>query len=211
MSETPEQAKVRLVNRALVRIGVSPSYSVDEETHLGGIVDTTWPNVEARVFSPPFDWSFARQTQALARLSATPQNGWAYGFALPGTRIGAPLAILSEAGQRERLCRDFRIEGGNVYTNEPQAWARIRVKSSPESWDEGFALAFVTALASGLAVPLREDEDRAAQLDAEAFGPNFARGQLAGLFGALHTSDRASSQQTGRGFIATDPLTAARL
>lgn len=210
MSETPDQAKVRLVNRALVKAGVSPTYSIDGESRTGALADMAWQSVEGLVFSPPFNWSFARDTLPCIPLAETPQNGWPYGFALPGGRIGPPLAILEAAGQNERKCRDFMAERGNIYAMVPALWARVRIAVSPDTFDAGFANAFVTALAAELVVPLREDTDRAAELARTAFGdPRL--GGAGGLFGALLTADRASSQQTGRGFLDQDPLTAARI
>lgn len=209
MTATPDQAKTLIVNRALVMLGVAAAYSTDAESRIGAIADMAWQNVAARVFSPPFNWADARATRDCIPLADTPQNGWAKGYELPGDRIGPPLAVLSQAGQSEVICREFRREGGHLYTNTPQAWVRIRIMLSPEIWDEGFANAFVTALAAALAVPLREDEDRESQLNGAAFGDP-RQGGVGGLFGALLSADRAASQQTGRGFMDNDPLTMAR-
>lgn len=206
MVESAVLAKVNIVNAALVELGQPQSYTHDAETELGGIVDAVWPNLEAFLCAA-YDFTYFRSTRALAAL-ATPSNGWAYGYQLWADRIGDPLAILSQVSPSERYHRSFMLEGGNVYTDIAQAWARYRVAGDPRFWDGGFRAAFTLALAGKLAVPIVQDEDLAAAKLAQAWGSpreNFG----GGLFGKLISNNRAAQPQ-GRGFMDDDPLTAAR-
>jgi hypothetical protein len=200
------EAKVHVVNRALVKIGEPASFTIDANTALGGKIDLVWPGVEARVYAT-YDWADARQTFSLEAISGATGLGWSYGFLLPATRIGQPLAILTDV-VRECYLRDFMIEGGKIYTNVTPVWARCRVAADPETWDEGFKEAFAIALASALAVPLTQDEQMRDTLAAQAFGDPREQGG-GGLFGKLSQIDRAAQPQ-GRGFMDNDPLTAAR-
>jgi hypothetical protein len=200
--------KVHVVNRALIKLGLPASYSVDAETELGGTVDLVWPGVftEAVMLADNSDF---RETLPCPEISGTPSNGWTYGFALPATRVGKPLAFLTDV-VREQFLRapNYMLEGGKLYTNTTPVWARVRVLLDPQYWDAGFVEAFATLLASALAVPLQQDEDTASMLRAKAVGEPREQGG-GGMFGKLAALERAVQPQ-GRNFMANDPLTLAR-
>ena len=205
---TAAEAKVHVVNGALVQhLGLPASYTIDAETELGGTVDLVWPAIAARVVTT-YDFPDCRKLFKPTQLAGTPDNGWTYGFAMPGERIGAPLAVLDQAGASERKLRDFLLEGGNIYTNITPIWVRCRVLLDPQYWDQGFAMCFRAALAGGLASALLSDADLAAQLTQDAFGKaseNFS----GGLFGKLIAVSKGA-EQPGRGFMDNDSLTSAR-
>lgn len=202
------EAKVHVVNGALVQhLGLPASYTIDAENELGGTVDLVWPAIAARVVTN-YDFADCRKLFKLSALAGTFDNGWRYGFALPAERIGAPLAILDQAGTAEHLLREFLLEQGNIYTNVTPIWARCRVLLDPQYWDQGFAAAYGVALAGGLAKPLCQDELLAAALTEEAFGKPSEQGG-GGMFGKLIAVARGSEPQ-GRRFMQDDPLTNAR-
>jgi hypothetical protein len=200
--------KVHVVNRALLKLGLPASYTIDAENSLGGIVDGVWPGVytEAVMLADNSDF---RETLPCPEISGTPNNGWTYGFTLPATRVGKPLAFLTDV-VREQFLRapNFMLEGGKLYTNQKPVWARVRVLLDPEYWDAGFVEAFATLLASALAVPQLQDQDTADMLRARAVGEPREQGG-GGLFGKLAALERAVQPQ-GRNFMANDPLTLAR-
>jgi hypothetical protein len=200
------EAKVLVVNRALRKLGLPASYTIDMEDDLGGTVDLVWPGVEATVVSI-YNWSVCQDDLACNPLADAPVNGWTYGFELPATRVGEPLAILDNV-VREHYLRDFMLSGGKLYTNVTPVWARCRVLLDPAAWDIGFSEAFSIALAAALAVPLLQDEDRENKLFTDAFGGK-QENMGGGLFGKLITINRAAQPQ-GRGFMRDDPLTNAR-
>lgn len=201
------QSMVAVVNRALVKLGQgAAACSLDNTTSLGGIVQTVWPGSVALAMSL-FDWSIARKTYATTKLADTPENGWAYGFQLPATRIGDPVAVLTDV-VREVYLREFMIEGGFLYTNVEPVWVRCKGLVDPDYWDEGFKEAFAMLLAADLAVPLLQDADLAASYRAQALGSPQDRNR-GGLFGALITLN-TQAQPQGRRFLDSDPLTVAR-
>jgi hypothetical protein len=200
------QGKVHIVNRALVKLGLTPSYSADTESSLGGTVDLVWPGVEAVVVGT-YDLNACRDVVQPVQQAEVPGNGWAYGFVLPADRIGDPIAVLTDI-TRETYLRDFSVSNGVLCTNVTPVWARISKLRDPVTWDALFSEAFVTALASALAVPLQQDEDARDSLHAEAF-TQIREQNDGGLFGRLVAKERGSQPQ-GRGFMAYDPLTSAR-
>lgn len=206
MDETAA-AKVLVVNRALLKLGQPASYTIDGNTQLAGIVDQVWPSIEARAVAL-YDWSFCRDTVKATPLAGPFDNGWQYGFALPGNRIGDPLAVLTQVSPCEQFLRDFMNEGGNLYCNVSPVWVRVRVMSDPTFWDLGFREAFATALAGALAVPVLMDEELEDRRNQEAWGRPQENGG-GGLFGRLIALNRAATP-VGRTFLDNDPLTAAR-
>lgn len=201
-----EITQATIVNWALIDIGHPASFSIDDESALGGIVSLIWPRVVDRTFSL-HDWTFCRRTAKLPRLSATPDTGYRYAFTLPGDRIGDPLKVSTDP-KHTRPLRDYTIEGNELHANHADIWVRCRVLVDARAWDPAFRAAFVTALAAALAVPLMQDEDTAAMLTAKAFGAPSERG-TGGEFGRLIAQNLAAEPK-GSPFDGYNPLVEAR-
>ncbi|WP_062203485.1 hypothetical protein [Aureimonas sp. AU12] len=199
--------KATIVNRALVRIGQAPSFSLDDENFANGSIDGIWPDCVARCFSL-HDWTFARRTRRLTRVAGENESGWPYAFDLPGDRLGPPLKILRAVFPQDAVIRDYAIEGNQLYASEPEVWARCKVDVDPAAWDAAFRSAFITALAARLAVPMQQDEGLASELEAMAFGSP-AQGGTGGEFGRLIAQDRAAGPISSP-LLRNDPLTEAR-
>lgn len=185
-----EITKVMIVNWALVELGLAPKFSDDDETSLGGFVDIFWPRALARSFGL-HDWTFCRQTFLLQRQNATPVTGYAYGYDLPGNRVGPALKLLSDP-RRETPIRDFTVEGKTVFCDEERVYARCKVMVDPVDWEPQFSDAFATLLASYLAVPLLQDSQMAADKEANAIGTP-STGGAGGIFGRMIAQDRSAA------------------
>lgn len=182
--------KAMIVNWALVELGLAPNFSIDTETKLGALVDMFWPRAEARCFGL-HDWTFCRQTFSLQRQLATPNNGWTYGYDLPGGIFGPPLKLTSDA-RCEAPLRNFTIEGKTVFTHEPTVFARCKVALAPASWPPQFADGFATLLSSYLAIPLTQDPELKADKEAAAIGTP-STGGAGGILGRYMAQDRAAA------------------
>ncbi|MBX3580070.1 MAG: hypothetical protein KF723_22940 [Rhizobiaceae bacterium] len=202
--------KAMLVNWALIDLGQPANFSVDAETGddstLGGIVDLIWQRVVDECFGF-HDWYFCRATAPLVRRLAAPITGYAYAFDLPGDKLGDTLKIFTDP-KCTRPLRDFYLEGRQLHCNEAAAYARYKVMVDPDLWDPGFRSAFVTALASYLAVPVLHDLDMKSEKWAEAFGTP-SQGMSGGKFGRLISQSRAA-EPLGAPFAGNDPLVDAR-
>jgi len=200
--------KVSLINRALMlQLGNPATYSIGDDSSMAASCDAAWDETLFACFSL-HDWSFARRTMELVRLVEKPQNGYEFGFALPGNRLGQVLKVMSEARLSQAVVRDYTIEGDVLYCDVGRIWARLRLLVEPDHWDGAFTAAFVVALGAKLAIALNQDEELAAQKTAEAFGTPSQAGS-GGLFGRLMAQDRAAEPQ-GAPLYWQDPLTAAR-
>ncbi|GAA2871927.1 hypothetical protein GGQ99_000964 [Aminobacter niigataensis] len=206
MTEEAELTKAMIVNWALAEIGLAPSFSIDQETTLGGVVDMFWPRAIGHCFGL-HDWTFCRRTSQLTRQAAKPVTGYRYGFDLPGDKIGQPMKLLSDP-RRETPIRDSRIEGRTLFADEETVYAVCKVAVDPQIWDWQWAGAFATAFSSWLAVPLLQDIELAAEKRAEAFGTR-SEGGTGGVFGRLIAQDRASGP-VGSNLLANEPLTSGR-
>lgn len=195
-----------IVNWALIDLGHPPSFSIDSESRLGGIVDQVWPRVVDRTFGL-HDWTFCRRTKKLPRKEETPETGWKYAFTLPGDKVGDPLKMMTDP-RRETPLREFSLEGNEAHADVPELWARCRVLVKPNAWDPAFRSAFVTALASALAYPVLSDDDKGAELFMKAFGSP-SQGGAGGEFGRLIAQNMAASP-VGSPFAGYDPLINAR-
>lgn len=200
-----ERTKKDVVNAALIELGLPPSYSTDNNTQIGSIVQVQWPRALARCFGL-HDWYFCRRTAKLSRLATKPMSGFAYQFDMPGDMLGAPLRV-SDSADCQHPVRRFRLEGQTLHCDSADIWLRCKVKLDPRDWDDQFTDAFCVALASMLAVPVKQDEDLAYSLTIKAFGTAQER-MTGGLFGRLISQFRAG-EPVGDGLYDNDPLTMA--
>lgn len=198
--------KATIINQALTAIGAGPMFSVDDKSDLAETIEATWPAVVDQVFGM-HDWSFSLLTYKNGRHAAEPINGWRYGFDLPGTRIGNPILNMSDPRSRRPL-RDFSLEAGKLYCDEPETWSQVKVAVDPDVWPPQFRSAFRIALGAYLAVPVWQDTNMQDDLLVQAFGTASREG-TGGLFGRLMAQDSAS-QPKGSGLASEDPLTSAR-
>lgn len=198
--------KATIVNWALIDLGQPASFSIDEESELGGIVDNVWQRLVDHTFGLA-DWTFCRRTAKLNRREATPVTGYAFAFDLPGDKVGDPLKLSSDPKFRQPV-REFYLEGLQVHSDEAQIYARCRVLVDPVAWDPAFRAAFVTALAGYLAIPVLQDSDMAEDKKKAAFGTP-SQGGAGGEFGRLIAQNRASSP-IGSPFGGNDVLVDVR-
>lgn len=179
-----------LVNRALVLNGDPPSFAPGGDGGLNATVDVIWSMTVDRCLGL-HDWPFLRTTRKLERQAETPQNGYTYGYNLPGAEMLSILRVLCDPTPPGRVLRDYTIEAGGLYCHADAVWLRYKLLREPETWPADFASAFVVALAAYLAVPVRQDEALRDRYLREAFG-DLREGGTGGLFGRLIAQMRAN-------------------
>jgi len=200
--------KVSLINRALMlQLGMPAIYSLGGDDAMEAACEAAWDETLSHCFSLA-DWSFARRTMELVAMSERPDNGFAYGFKLPGNRLGQVLKVLHDPRSSNGVVRHYTIEADGLYCDYEHIWVRLRMLVEPQYWDGAFRSAFVVALGAKLAIALTQDEELAAQKTVEAFGTP-AQGGAGGLFGRLIAQDRAH-EPLGADLYWQDPLTQAR-
>lgn len=199
--------KATLVNQALTDpLGVGPIFSIDDGSDLAESVEAIWPVVVDRTFGL-HDWSWAQLTKKNKRLAAEPENGWRYGFELPGGHIGNPLKYLTDARNRTPL-RDFDLEGGMLYCDHPETWSRCKFYVDPDTWPPDWRGAFILALGAYLAMPVWQDDQMRQDLLVECFG-TASQGGSGGVFGRLMAQDK-TSRPVGNPLDDENPLANAR-
>lgn len=198
--------KVRVVNQALVKLGVSANFSLDTQGRIGGIVDLVWPITIGRCFGL-HSWTWARDVAQLVRRSDVPPGGYDYAFDLPPDTSGPQLRFFADNDCRN-IIRDFRITGAAMACRSPAVWAESPYPVDPANWDPFFRAAFVCSLASEMAVPLQQDTDARDRYYQEAHG-TASEGGVGGLFGRLIAQDRGRQPQESPQRWS-DPLTSAR-
>lgn len=200
--------KAMIINWALTEIGAGPMFSTADESPLAQNIDNTWQRTVDFAFGLE-DWNWARRTVRLDQLADAPENGWRYGFDLPGDRIGQAIAFLDQAGHSPRALRQFHIEGGTVYANVPELWAEIRVIVAVDDWDVNFRAAFTKLLASELAIPVFQDKSLKEDLRTICLGQPHEK-NTGGLFGRLMAQNKAAEPMGASPLMAATPLDDAR-
>ena len=198
--------KATIINMALTDLGPGPIFSTDDDSDLARKIELCWTRTVDQIFGM-HDWSFARRTARLIQLAEQPQNGWQYGYELPGDRLGAPKKYTAAFDSTNPI-RNFSVAAGVMYCNDAQVWATYWTALDPDSWDPPFRSAFVIALSGYLAVPMIANEDTRDRKLAEAFGTPSKEG-TGGLIGRLLAQDKAA-QPVGEPLMKEDPLTRVR-
>lgn len=199
---------VTIINRALARVGAPGIFSLDEDTALARqAVAVYYDRRDACLGLYP--WSFAKLTYRLDRLAEEPQNGWRYAYALPGTRLGTPLKVLTDPQRADFPLRRFAIEANALYCDEGAVWATVLARVDPSAWPAYFRLAVIMLVAADLAVPVAHDTNLADQLRALGEGTPSEQGR-GGLIGRAMIADAAGAPSAAP-LLAADPFTVAYL
>lgn len=197
---------VDIVNRALARFGGGEIMDLEEDGDLQRqaqmIYDT---EVEYALGRHP--WRFATQSFKLDRLAHVPVTGYAYAYALPGTRLGYPHAVYDSVRSPDRGLSDYWYENDELHCNASEVWVRCVVQVAPTVWPPEFRKAMIVAIAAGLCVPVSHDLNLAASLRQEAYGSP-AQDGTGGLMGQAIAKEAALSPP--RAGYGSDPLTSAR-
>lgn len=202
MAETIDD--VTIINRALARIGAGAILSRDEDTDLARQACAIYDDLVDLALAG-FHWKWPVQTRRLDRLAATPENGWPYAYGFPPEAIGLPSRLLADPRSPDRPLREFAVEGGRIYCNEPQVWGSFVMRSSPGLWPPLFRAAFTVWLAASLAVPVTHDSNLEQSLSQQAVG-NPSENLRGGLMGRAIAFDAAGSNAVAP-VLAADPLT----
>lgn len=187
---------LQIVNAALARIGSAPISAFDEETDRAAQVSAVyWDTIDLCLTKAP--WSFARRTRQLQALAETPENGFAYVFALPAGWLAGPQVLLTDPRSASSRLREFLIEDGRLYAAAAPLWGGFTFRVAPDLWPADFRVAATVAVASALAVPICHDTALRDALAAEAYGPPSRDGR-GGLIeqAAVGDAQRSGPHQT---------------
>lgn len=181
-------SNVDVANLALAHLAVPPVSSMDERAT---VEQTYEPTIQALMEMYP--WRFLKTVTQLARETAAPLAEWKYAYAMPPAgenRLGNPLEIRDEAGQRGNVILDFEIEKSLLLTNAEKVYLTIRERRPEGEWPAHFVMLASFALAGNWAEPITEDTDRGNRLRATAFGAPEEAGR-GGLFRTSRQLDAA--------------------
>ncbi len=142
-------SKVEIVSNALLMLGDKPISSLTE--------GTTGATLGANLFETTYismlqnhRWRFATKTQALTRLSATPDTGYTYSFALPSDS----LYIIKGSS-------NYEIYGREIHTNTTEFTIDYISRVSEDALPAYFTKALEYNLAERFSIPITGDINKA--------------------------------------------------
>lgn len=200
--------KTFVINMALVKIGAGPMFSTSDTSDLAENIEHVWQTTVDFAFALE-PWFWAKRTRRLDQHAATPENGWRWGYDLPAERVGPAVRFLDQAGHSPRTLRNYHLEGRAVFVNVPELWAEIRLIVPVDDWEAEFRSAFVTLLASELAVPVFQEGGLRDQLRTVALGTPQEK-MTGGMFGRLMAQNKAAEPMGAEPLMANTPLDDAR-
>lgn len=194
-------------NASMIRIGGEQIDSIVEPTtDLEAQCAVLYPLLVDALLGE-HDWNWARQEMQLAAdLDVTPLKKWDKAFRLPADMIAGPFAVFGDG--REIGTHAYEIFGDHLYCDFSVVIVNYRRRKPEANWPPYFTRLVVTAFASQMAIPVRENLVLSEKLDIEAFGlPQ--EGRRGGLMGRAMTLD-AQSKPIKSIFANGDPLTSTR-
>lgn len=184
--------KADIINLALMKCGQTPNYPLGVRESLKSSIELIYENVIDDTFSL-HDWTWAKQKTRLNLIKDHRADGlvsydYRYVFRLTDNVSGAFDKFLKSSERIDDPVREFEIVGTELHINCHPVWVVLNASVDPTLWERGFRNAFIVALASELAVPLKQDIDLRDSLEAKAFGTS-SQGRTGGLFGRVIARD----------------------
>lgn len=205
--------KIKLINRALARLGSAPLGGPAEETPKARSANAIYDDLVDFCFGL-HDWTWARRTVALDKETVDPAtpivNGWLYRYDLPDNRLSEPLKVLANPTDPDRPLRRFALEEGKLYADANPVWATFIWRVDPIAWAPVFKTAFLTGLAAGLAIPVAQNTTLQKLYHELAFG-TASQDFRGGLIGKAISRDVHGHPGPAPLGLSADPLSAARV
>jgi hypothetical protein len=139
-----------ICNLAVMHIGEEHVTNIDEASKAAVALKVVWQTLVDEMLEE-YDWTFARQRQSLALLSAAPAFGFNSAFKLPSDYLRMP--------QNQDDCNawsdyPWRKEGNMLLTNETAIDLLYIARVGPEKFSAKFAVALSYRLAAAVAFVL---------------------------------------------------------
>lgn len=194
---------LKVINKALARIGAGSVSAVDEDSDLAQQVFAVYDDLLDAAIDL-YDWFWPRRTVQLEALPGLP-FGYSHAFAFPALAIGGPVALYRSRTDKNPT-RDFAVQGREIAINSAECWGTFSLRVSPEAWPPAFRLGFTCWLSASFAVPVTHDATLAADLEQAAIGTP-SEGGRGGLIGRAIAIDASRSGGVSP-ILADDPFTA---
>ena len=150
---TDTTTKVKLANRALIRLNKGLISSLTEATQTATYVNQVFDEVAEGVIAEG-DWSFARKRLELGQDASTPAFDYSYQHTLPSDFV--KIVSINEA---QPGLYDFKIEGTKLLSDKSgMKILYIYNNLSVQDWPATFKECFVTKLALELSYLFRSDK-----------------------------------------------------
>jgi hypothetical protein len=180
---------VAVVNAALVKLGVPPITSFDDDVKSAATAKLRYPSLRAAALSL-HRWHFAKDRASLTPLSSVPLFGYSNQFQLPSECLRL-LKVVDVT--------DYRIEGQRILANETLLNIEFtRDVENPAQWTVYFTELMVAMIAKEFALPLTQS-DTVRNTMAEEF--NFA----------LRRAKYTNSTEAAQSFVASEQYLDSRL
>jgi hypothetical protein len=183
--------KPTIINNALVRLGVSPVLSFDDESDIGETASRIYES-EINGLLSSYHWNFCSFLVELDRLDPNAAEGFPYRFGLPSNAlIYNPRALYGSSTASEPL-RDYRFINGEIRCGYTKLWGEFKLRPNENELPAYFVNAFEHVLAGALAVPLTDRPNIAEYWNAAAYG-SAKENRQGGLVGRAITLDANSA------------------
>jgi hypothetical protein len=161
--------KVSICSSALNLLGESAISSFTDDTDAARICAQLYDNVKDSLIAM-YPWNFSKKKVALARLTSTPVSRWRYEYTMPTDRVGDAFAVYPNANIGVMPVTDYDVQAGKLLTDHPAIYLDYQY-SPPESlMPAHFRQLLIYAMAFNLAVPVTEQDTKAAFWKETAFG-----------------------------------------
>lgn len=160
---------ISVCSSALILLGESAIASFSDDTDAARACARLYPNVRDSLIAM-YPWSFSKKKVQLAQLVAAPLSRWTYQYTMPTDRVGDAFAVFPSAAVGERPITDYEIQSGVLLTDRPTIYLDYQYSVAEASMPVHFRQLLIYVMAFNLAVPVTDQETKAAQWKEVAFG-----------------------------------------
>lgn len=172
---------VIICNLALSSIGKDTINSIDEDSEAAIQCNLHIEHVRTDLLRSNHDWSHARKSQALARVTNS-RTDWTYCYDLPSDFVKiikpTPYQPISAwefaalpAGSLDIASAPYMIANGKIYSNILDPVLRyVFDQTDRASYPQAFVFAMWNALAARIVFALTKDEKRQQRVEQKAYG-----------------------------------------
>lgn len=160
---------ISLCSSALNLLGESAISSFTDDSDAARTCAQLYDNVKDSLIAM-YPWSFSKKKVQLARLVAAPISRWTYQYTMPTDRVGDAFAVFPSAAVGERAITDYEIQGSVLLTDRPTIYLDYQYSASEASMPTHFRQLLIYALAFNFAVPVTDQDTKAAFWKETAFG-----------------------------------------
>ena len=166
---------ITITNGALARLGQSSiaDFTTDNKSVICGAIYPKYINALLSMYP----WRFARKKSGFLTQTTVPDNAFTLAYLVPADFLTLVHVYNSGDASARPIVAGYEIFGNNILTNETELYIDYNSTVDEDDWPDWFQNFAMSALASVLAIPITEDDNKENFYRQLTFGPPSLNGE----------------------------------